>query len=224
MSMPGTRPLAWRKVSAEIQNIIFIVLQQTGVQRGGYGTFNAIDVSCKAAVVMWISFKDHEFGEVLLVLSNKPNAKVLERAAGFSVRTMVFDRETFYNTNEILDLLELLKIDLVVLAGFLWLVPEDLIRAFPDRIINIHPALLPKYGGKGMYGRHVHEAVLANREKESGISIHYVNEIYDEGKIIFQARCEVRSDDTPDSLAQRIHYLEYQHYPVIVEKVLREME
>ena len=169
-------------------------------------------------------FQDHEIGEVSIVLSNKPDAKALERAAGFSVRTRVFDRETFYYTSEILDLLRELKIDLVVLAGFLWLVPANLIRAFSERIINIHPALLPEYGGKGMYGRHVHEAVIANRENESGISIHFVNEIYDEGRIIFQARCEVRPDDTPGSLAQRIHYLEYQHYPVIIEELLKEMK
>jgi len=169
-------------------------------------------------------FQDHEIGEVSIVLSNKSDAKVLERAAGFSVSTRVFDRETFYNTTEIVDLLGVLTIDLVVLAGFLWLVPADLIRAFPERIINIHPALLPEYGGKGMYGRHVHQAVIANRENESGISIHFVNEIYDEGKIIFQARCKVRSDDTPESLAQRIHPLEYQHYSVVIDKLLREMK
>jgi len=169
-------------------------------------------------------FQDHEIGEVSIVLSNKPDAKVLERAAGFSVDTRIFDRETFYNTTEIVDLLVALKIDLVVLAGFLWLVPSDLIRAFPERIINIHPALLPEYGGKGMYGRHVHAAVIANRENESGISIHFVNEIYDEGRIILQARCEVRSDDTPESLAQRIHPLEYKHYPLVIEKLLREIE
>ena len=169
-------------------------------------------------------FQDHEIGEVSIVLSNKSDAKVLERAAGFSVSTRVFDRETFYNTTEIVDLFEVLKIDLIVLAGFLWLVPGDLLRAFPERIINIHPALLPEYGGKGMYGRHVHEAVIANREIESGISIHFVNEIYDEGRIILQARCEVRSDDSPESLAQRIHPLEYKHYPVVIEELLREMK
>jgi len=168
-------------------------------------------------------FQDNEIGKVSIVLTNKSDAKVLERAAGFSVSTRVFNRETFYNTTDIVDLLEALKIDLVVLAGFLWLVPADLIRAFPERIINIHPALLPQYGGKGMYGRHVHEAVIANRENESGISIHFVNEIYDEGRIIFQQKCEVRTDDTPESLARRIHPLEYQYYPVVIEGLLKEM-
>jgi phosphoribosylglycinamide formyltransferase-1 len=112
-------------------------------------------------------------------------------------------------------------ISLVVLAGFLWLVPADLIRAFPDRMINIHPALLPGYGGKGMYGRYVHEAVLKNKDTESGISIHYVNEIYDDGKIIFQEKCEVKPDDTPESLAQRIHALEYEYYPKVIEQLLQ---
>lgn len=169
-------------------------------------------------------FQDNESGEVLLVLSNKAEAGVLQRAARFGVRTRVFDRDSFYNTSEIMDLLLNLGIDLIVLAGFLWLIPAVLIRAFPDRIINIHPALLPKYGGKGMYGRRVHEAVLENGEKESGISIHYVNEVYDEGKIIFQARCRVEPDDTPESLAERIHTLEYRHFPEIIEKLLREMD
>lgn len=165
-------------------------------------------------------FRDHELGEVFIVLSNKPDAMVLERAARFNVSTRVFDRDTFYNSTEIPDLLRRLEISLIVLAGFLWLIPVDLIRAFPERIINIHPALLPKYGGKGMYGRHVHEAVIASGDKESGISIHYVNEIYDEGRIILQEKCEVRSDDSPESLAYRIHQLEYQHYSSLIEKLL----
>lgn len=169
-------------------------------------------------------FSNHELFEVSVVLSNKPEAFVLERAAKFSVATRIFDRETFYEGSEIQDFLTGLEIDLIVLAGFLWLIPADLIRAFPDRIINIHPALLPKYGGKGMYGRHVHEAVIANGEKESGISIHYVNEVYDDGKIIFQGKCEVKQGDTPESLAERIHSLEYEHFPGVVEEVLTGIE
>lgn len=165
-------------------------------------------------------FRDHELGEVFIVLSNKPDAIVLERAARFNVSTRIFDRDTFYNSTEIPDFLRRLEISLIVLAGFLWLIPVDLIRAFPERIINIHPALLPKYGGKGMYGRHVHEAVIASGDRESGISIHNVNEVYDEGRIILQEKCEVRPDDTPESLAQRIHQLEYQHYPVLIERLL----
>ena len=165
-------------------------------------------------------FRDHEFGEISIVLSNKPDAMVLKRAARFNVSTHVFDRDTFYNSKEIQDLLQRLEISLIVLAGFLWLIPADLIRAFPERIINIHPALLPKYGGKGMYGKRVHEAVIASGDKESGISIHYVNEIYDEGRIILQEKCEVKPDDSPESLAERIHQLEYQYYTTVIEKLL----
>jgi len=165
-------------------------------------------------------FQNHEVGEVALVLSNKPDAYVLERAGKFNVPIHVFDRERFYNSTEVIDLMIDTGVSLVVLAGFLWLVPSDLIRAFPDRIINIHPALLPDYGGKGMYGKYVHEAVIRNQEKESGISIHYVNEVYDEGKIIRQEKCAVKPDDTPESLAQRIHLLEHKFYPLVIEELL----
>jgi phosphoribosylglycinamide formyltransferase-1 len=165
-------------------------------------------------------FKDHARGEVALVCSNKPDAKVLQRAEKFHVPVHVFDRTGFYDSTEILQVLQEREISFIVLAGFLWLVPEYLIRAYPDRIINIHPALLPAYGGKGMYGRHVHEAVINNREKESGISIHYVNERYDEGNIIFQAKCKVKPGDTPESLAERIHQLEHRHYPEVIENLL----
>ncbi len=168
-------------------------------------------------------FRKHKIFEVTIVLSNNPDAYVLERAARLKVRTHVFNRETFNNSNEIPVLLSELKIDLVVLAGFLWLIPSNLIQSFPDQIINIHPALLPQYGGKGMYGNHVHEAVIANGEKESGISIHFVNEVYDEGRIIFQGKCEVKSGDTPETLAQRIHELEYEHFPKVIEDLLEQM-
>jgi len=169
-------------------------------------------------------YNDHEYIDVTIVLSNKPNAGVLKRAEKFDVFTRVFDREVFYNTREIPDLLRHYDISLIVLAGFLWLVPVDLIHAFPGRIINIHPALLPKYGGKGMYGLHVHRAVIDNGEIESGITIHFVNEVYDEGMTIKQVKCEVRPDDTPESLASRIHVLEHRHYPVVIEKVLSELD
>jgi phosphoribosylglycinamide formyltransferase-1 len=168
-------------------------------------------------------FQNHPVGKVTIVLSNKPDATVLERAARFNVPTRVFNRESFYEKEEISDLLSELDIDLIVLAGFLWLIPGGLIRNFPGRIINIHPALLPKYGGKGMYGKHVHEVVLANEETESGISIHFVNEVYDDGRIIFQAKCEVQPGDTPQSLAARIHKLEHEHYPRVIERLLQEL-
>jgi len=166
-------------------------------------------------------FSDHPEISVSMILSNKPDAYVLVRAKKLTIPSVVFDRHTFYETTEISGLLKKNKIDLIVLAGFLWLIPEDLIQAFRGRIINIHPALLPKYGGKGMYGSRVHEAVIQSRDKESGITIHFVNEKYDEGNIIFQAKCEVLPDDTPDTLAQRIHQLEYKHYPEVIEKVIK---
>jgi phosphoribosylglycinamide formyltransferase-1 len=169
-------------------------------------------------------FRENELAEVSIVLSNKPDAQVHQRAARFGVESRVFDRETFYGSTGITNLLLELGIDLIVLAGFLWLIPSDLLRAFPCRIVNIHPALLPGYGGKGMYGRHVHEAVIENGDRESGISIHYVNEVYDAGKIILQEKCEVKPGDTPETLAARVHELEYRYYPVVIEKLLRELD
>lgn len=166
-------------------------------------------------------FRTNPSGRVVLVLSNKPAAGVLEKASDLGVETCVFERRQFYETRDVLKLLKDRGIDFIVLAGFLWLVPEYLLDAFQGRIINIHPALLPKYGGKGMYGRHVHEAVLRNGEKESGITIHQVNPEYDEGDVVFQARCEVQPGDTPETLASRIHELEYAHFPAVVEQLLK---
>jgi phosphoribosylglycinamide formyltransferase 1 len=158
---------------------------------------------------------------IVLILTNRKDAFVIERAKALNIPVRVFNREDFYKTEVITQLLINEHIDLVVLAGFLWLLPPSLIQAFPDRIINIHPALLPKYGGKGMYGDKVHAAVIEAGEKESGISIHYVNEHYDQGKVIFQARCEVEINDTPDSLAAKIHKLEYAHFASIIHQVLK---
>lgn len=158
--------------------------------------------------------------EISLVLTNKKNAGVIERAKRLGIEVTVFDRHTFYETDNIISLLKKHNIDLVVLAGFLWLVPENILHEYQNRIVNIHPALLPKYGGKGMFGHHVHEAVIASGDKVSGITIHFVNEKYDDGQIIFQQEVEVRSDDTPDSLAQKIHKLEYRYYPEVIEKLL----
>ena len=164
----------------------------------------------------------HGNGEVSveLILSNKPKAFVLERAKKLGVESIVFNRDQFYNSDDVVDLLKSKGIDLVILAGFLWLVPKNLIESFPDRIVNIHPALLPKYGGKGMYGSHVHEAVVANKEKETGITIHLVDEIYDNGAILRQEKCEVLSSDTPESVAEKIHKLEYEHFPKTIEEYL----
>jgi phosphoribosylglycinamide formyltransferase-1 len=168
-------------------------------------------------------FRTDRSGRVCLVLSNNKNAGVIQRAQSNDIETLVFSREQFYEGEEVLNLLRQREIDFVVLAGFLWLVPLPLLEAYENKVINIHPALLPKYGGKGMYGRHVHKAVIANGEKESGITIHYVNSRYDEGNIVFQARCRVKEDDTPESLASRIHALEYEHFPLVVEKLLQEL-
>lgn len=165
-------------------------------------------------------FKGNNEIEISLILTNNAEAKVIERATRLNISIEIFDRNTFYQTTKIVDLLKNKQIDLVVLAGFLWLIPEQLVMAFPDKIINIHPALLPKYGGKGMYGDKVHEAVIANHEKESGITIHFVNEKYDEGNVIFQAKCEVLPTDNSSDLAQKIHSLEYQHFPVVIERLL----
>lgn len=165
-------------------------------------------------------FKGHEHIEVSLLLTNKSQARVIERAKKYAVPVTVFSRATFYETQEIPELLLANQIDLIVLAGFMWLVPSGLVKAFPDRIINIHPALLPKYGGKGMYGDFVHQAVVNAKETESGITIHYVNERYDEGNIIFQEKCKVEPGDTPAILATKIHLLEHKCYPQVIENIL----
>jgi phosphoribosylglycinamide formyltransferase 1 len=165
-------------------------------------------------------FSSQPSARIECILSNKENAYVLERAKKFNIPAYIFNRDEFYHSEKILDILKGHRIDFIVLAGFLWLVPENLIAEYPDRIVNIHPALLPKYGGKGMYGMRVHEAVIANKEKESGISIHFVNERYDEGNIIARFTCPVREDDTPESLAERIHLLEHEHYPKVIEELV----
>ena len=168
-------------------------------------------------------FRTSPIGRVKLVLTNKPKAYVINRAQSYGIETVVFNREQLYQTGEIQTILEDKGIDFILLAGFLWLVPDALLQKFEGKIVNIHPALLPKFGGKGMYGQHVHEAVIASGETVSGISIHHVNQMYDEGNIIFQATCEVKKDDTPESLAERIHTLEYEHFPKVVEELLNQL-
>jgi phosphoribosylglycinamide formyltransferase-1 len=157
------------------------------------------------------------------ILSNKSDAYVLTRAKKLNIDTFLFTRQDLYESDIVLNVLKYRKIDFIVLAGFLWLVPENLIRHYPKKIINIHPALLPKYGGKGMFGMKVHKAVIDNKEKESGISIHYVNENYDEGNTIYQAKCEVEIGETTESLALKIHALEYKYFPVVIEKLVAEL-
>ena len=165
-------------------------------------------------------FKANRKADVAIIISNRPQAFVLERAKKSDIPTFIVNKTEFYQNNQISELLKEKNIDLIVLAGFLWQIPESLIKNFHGKIINIHPALLPKFGGKGMYGYHVHRAVIDAGEKESGITIHYVNERYDEGEVIFQAKCPVEKNDTPETLAQKIHLLEHEFYPEIIERVL----
>lgn len=165
-------------------------------------------------------FKHNENISVRLIVSNKADAPVLAMAREKGIPTLVIDRHYFYHTEDILKKFNQFSIDFVVLAGFLWLVPKYLVRAFEGRMVNIHPALLPKYGGKGMYGMRVHEAVKNSGETETGITIHWVNEEYDEGDAIFQAKCPVGPADTPEDIAQNIHQLEHRHFPEVIEKLL----
>ena len=165
-------------------------------------------------------FSIHPEIKVKLILSSRHDAFVLQRASHHHIDSCVLERVSFRETTELLGVLENFNIEFIVLAGFMWLVPSYIVHAYPNKIVNIHPALLPKYGGKGMYGSNVHEAVIAAGEKESGITIHYVNERYDEGAIITQETCVVAPDDTPGSLAEKIHALEHEHYPRAIESVL----
>lgn len=165
-------------------------------------------------------FEQHENITIALVVCNKPRSGVLMIAEEHGIPALLIEKEQFFRGNAYIDELKEQRIDFIVLAGFLWKIPVALIRAYPQKIINIHPALLPKHGGKGMYGRFVHEAVISNKEKESGISIHYVDEVYDHGEIIFQASCEVMTDDSPETLAQRIYTLEHKHFAAEIEKLL----
>ncbi|MDD2435985.1 MAG: phosphoribosylglycinamide formyltransferase [Massilibacteroides sp.] len=166
-------------------------------------------------------FADSNDIKVAVVLSNNRNAKVHERMRKLNIPTFTFSRDEFSEGNSVLAKLKEYNIDLIVLAGYMNKITAPLLNAYPQRIINIHPALLPKFGGKKMYGMHVHEAVVAAREKESGITIHFVNENYDEGAIIFQATCPVSPKDTPEQVAQKVHQLEYAHFPPVIAKVIQ---
>ena len=160
--------------------------------------------------------------QVVLVVSNKREAGVLDIAREHTIPTLIVDRSSFCETTDLLAVLRDHQVDFIVLAGFLWLIPPYLVRAFPRRIINIHPALLPKFGGKGMYGLHVHTTVQAAGETETGLTIHFVNENYDEGDIIFQARCPVLPTDTPADIARRVLALEHEHFPPVIQRVIRQ--
>lgn len=158
--------------------------------------------------------------KISLIVCNKPEAGILQIAEKEYIESLLIEKESFFQGDAYVPELQKKGIDLIILAGFLWKIPPALIRAYPDRIVNIHPALLPNYGGKGMYGRHVHQAVIENRESETGISIHYVDELYDHGSVIFQASCPVLPGDTPESLAKRVQELEHAHFPKVIEGLL----
>nr|WP_299031375.1 phosphoribosylglycinamide formyltransferase [uncultured Tenacibaculum sp.] len=168
-------------------------------------------------------FNSTQTAIVTHVLSNNEHAKVFDRCERLRIDASLFDRESFTKDDTVLNFLHV-EADFIVLAGFLWRIPAKIVEAFPNKIINIHPALLPKYGGKGMYGMYVHKAVKENNEPETGITIHYVNENYDEGAIIFQAKTAVSSEDTPETIAQKVHELEYEHFPKVIEEVILQNE
>ncbi|HZW62427.1 MAG TPA: phosphoribosylglycinamide formyltransferase [Flavobacteriaceae bacterium] len=165
-------------------------------------------------------FQNKGTESVIRVFSNNSHANVLERCKSLGVSAFSFNRTAFFDTSDVLDILKTFAPDLIILAGFLWKFPAHLVHAFPNKVINLHPALLPKYGGKGMYGMHVHHAVVKNKEPETGITIHYVNENYDEGAIIFQAKCRVEPSDTAKDVAEKIHQLEMEHFPKVVTSLL----
>lgn len=166
-------------------------------------------------------FENNPFIKVVLLLANKPGVGALQIAKAHNIDTLVIEKERFFNGDGYCPVLQKYKVSHIILAGFLWKIPLSLIKIWPASIINIHPALLPKYGGKGMYGSKVHEAVIANKEKESGISIHYVDEVYDNGEIIRQVICPVSDHDTPETLAQKIHALEHTYYPLVIEAIIK---
>ncbi len=168
-------------------------------------------------------FEEHKAIKVALVVSNKPTAGVLEMASKNGVPTEIINREEFNENKGFLEKLSTKSIDFIVLAGFLWLVPRYLVQAYPNRIVNIHPALLPKYGGKGMYGMNVHKAVKAAGDKKSGPTIHFVNEHYDEGNIIFQVNTEILESDSPSEIAAKVLKLEHQYFPIVIEKVVTDL-
>lgn len=168
-------------------------------------------------------FKENEFAEVALLLTNNPDAYVLQRADNLEVPSHIFDREEFLEADPLLDILERLKIDILVLAGFLWLVPKKILKRFPNKILNIHPALLPAHGGKGMYGDRVHQAVLDAGDAESGITIHVINENFDEGETIFQARFKVKPGDTLEEVRFNGQQLEHLHYPKEIENYIKKL-
>ena len=172
-----------------------------------------------------LKFKNHPFIRIKMIVTNNPSAGVIQRAEKLKKTVHIIPKSVLYEkVHRVIELLKEEEIDLIVLAGFLLKVPKEIIQEYPNKIINIHPALLPKYGGKGFYGNHVHAAVLQNKEKETGITIHYVNEEYDEGQIIMQSKCPVLETDTEETLAQKVHQLEYEFYPKVIEQIAEKIQ
>ena len=169
-------------------------------------------------------FKRSPEAEVVLILTNNFQAYVLQRADNFEIPSHIFNRHEFYDTGDVIKLLKNLQVDLIVLAGFLWLVPVSLLNAFPNKIINLHPALLPKHGGKGMYGDYVHKAVLESKDEESGITIHFVSEQFDQGEIIHQSKFKIEPGDNLETIKFKGQQLEHQHFPKVVENLLKKMK
>ncbi len=205
----------------KISVIYFLLINTTHLIMKQIAIFASGSGSNAQAIVEY--FQNHNQIRVACILSNRPDAYVLERAKQLNVPAYTFTRQEYQEGATIRQILQNHQIDFIVLAGFLWLIPGYLLEAFPKAMINIHPALLPKFGGKGMFGMHVHNAVVAQGEKESGISIHYVNEHYDEGDIIYQATCPITVSDTPQHVAQKVHQLEYLHFPRIIEQVVLQL-
>ena len=168
-------------------------------------------------------FKFRKDVTISCILTNKSDAKVIERCNRLGINALFFNRQAFSKSDFILSLLQSLNPNLIVLAGFLWKIPESITNAFPNKIVNIHPALLPKYGGKGMYGMNVHNAVLENEEQETGITIHYVNANYDEGAVIYQAKTTIDAKDSAEDIASKVHQLEYEYFPKIIDDLLSDM-
>ncbi|MDC6404347.1 MULTISPECIES: phosphoribosylglycinamide formyltransferase [Maribacter] len=166
-------------------------------------------------------FDKNDNVQIEAVFTNKRNAQVLDRCNRLNVNAIYFNRHSFLGGDFVLNILKGIQPDLIVLAGFLWKIPEDMVDAFPNKIINIHPALLPKYGGKGMYGMNVHTAVKENKETETGITIHYVNAQYDEGAVIKQVKTVIFANDSPANIAEKVHHLEYEHFPKVIEDILK---
>ncbi|TAH02870.1 MAG: phosphoribosylglycinamide formyltransferase [Sphingobacteriales bacterium] len=169
-------------------------------------------------------FKNSDTIEVGLILTNNPDAFVLQRADNFEIPSHIFDKQEFTKTDNIINLLENHSIDLIVLAGFLWLIPQNLLNAYPNKIINIHPSLLPKYGGKGMYGDKVHLEIMKNNETESGVTIHFVNQHFDEGEIIYQSHFKITKNDNLEMIKFKGQQLEHTHYPKVIEGLLKKMK